>query len=40
MATRPKYMHALLTSEKPSIRYGRMDFCTNYDYYVGGKFLA
>ena len=31
MATRPKYMHALLTSEKPSIRYGRMDFYTNYD---------
>ena len=30
MVTRPKYMHALLTSEKPSIRFGTMDFRTSY----------
>ena len=28
MVTRPKYIHALLTSEKPLIRYDMMDFCT------------
>ena len=41
MITRPKYKHALLASEKPSIGFDTMDFYISYYNIMSeGEFLA